>query len=82
MGQMGNKLRRGLINVATGWFEVFHQPHQVGQQEGYAAGATKGLLLGIGWAAARTVVGVWDVGTFLFPIPPNYESILEPETLI
>lgn len=79
IGKMGNKLKRGVINVATGWIEIFNQPHKVGQEEGFGAGATKGIALGIGWTVARTVVGVWDVGTFLLPIPADYASVLEPE---
>lgn len=79
VGKMGNKLKRGVINVATGWVELFNQPHKVGQEEGFGAGATKGVALGIGWTVARTVVGAWDVGTFLFPLPADYASVLEPE---
>ena len=82
MSKMGNKLRRGIINVATGWVELFNQPHKVGQAEGFGAGATKGVALGIGWTVAREVVGAWDVGTFLFPIPPDYRSVLDPETVL
>ena len=77
--KMGNKLKRGIINAATGWVELFNQPHKVGQAEGFGAGATKGVALGIGWTIAREVVGAWDVATFLFPIPPDYKSALDPE---
>ena len=77
--KMGNKLKRGIINAVTGWVELFNQPYKVGQSEGFGAGATKGVALGIGWTVARTVVGAWDAGTFLFPIPPDYRSVLDPE---
>ena len=79
VGKMGNKLKRGVINVATGWVELFNQPHKVGQEEGFGAGATKGVALGIGWTVARTVVGAWDVATFLFPVPADYAAVLDPE---
>ena len=79
--KMGSKLKRGVVNIATGWIELFNQPRQIGQEEGFGAGATKGLFMGASWAVARTAIGVWDTGTFLFPIPADYEPILEPETL-
>ena len=79
VGKMGNKLKRGVINIATGWVELFNQPHKVGQEEGFGAGATKGVALGIGWTVARTVVGAWDTATFLFPVPSDYAPVLDPE---
>lgn len=79
ISKMGNKLKRGIVNVATGWAEIFHQPTKVGQEEGFGAGMTKGIALGIGWTVARTVVGAWETATFLFPIPSDYAPILEPE---
>lgn len=77
--KMGNKLKRGVVNIATGWVELFNQPHKIGQEEGFGAGATKGVAMGIGWTVGRTVVGAWETVTFLFPIPSDYAPILEPE---
>ena len=79
MSKMGNKLKRGVVNLATGWVELFNQPHKVGQEEGFGAGATKGVAMGIGWTVAREVVGAWDTVTFLFPVPADYAFVLDPE---
>ena len=77
--KMGNKLKRGIVNVVTGWVEIFNQPKKVAETEGWGSGMTKGVALGIGWTVARTAVGAWDTATFLFPIPSDYVSVLDPE---
>jgi len=79
VGKMGNKLKRGVVNLVTGWVEIFNQPRQVAETEGWGAGLTKGVALGVGWTVARTVVGAWDTVTFLLPIPSDYASVLDPE---
>jgi len=79
VGKMGNKLKRGVVNVVTGWVELFNQPRKVADTEGWGAGLTKGFALGVGWTVARTVVGAWDTVTFLFPVPSDYAPILDPE---
>ena len=79
VGKMGNKLKRGIVNVVTGWVEIFNQPRKVAETEGWGSGMTKGVALGVGWTVARTVVGAWDTVTFLFPIPSDYGPVLDPE---
>ena len=34
VGSMGNKLKRGIVNIATGWVEIFNQPRTVAETEG------------------------------------------------
>ena len=77
------KLSRGLANTATGVLEIPLTIATVGQEEGPVAGLSWGLLLGLGAAVTRTVVGVAETLTFPFPLPrTGYEPILEPEFLL
>ena len=74
------KLGRGLANTIGGIFEIPLTMHAVGVEKGPAAGLTLGLLMGVGAAITRTVVGLVEVVTFPFPFSTNgYEPILHPE---
>lgn len=77
------KLSRGLANTVTGVLEVPLTIVTVGQEEGPVAGLSWGLLLGLGAAVTRTVVGVAETLTFPFPLPRSgYEPLLQPEFLL
>lgn len=73
------KLGRGLANTTTGLLEVpkeiKRQIEKSGDVAAFFVGPLKGLAKGIG----RTLVGVYDIVTFLVPIPRNYEPVIEPE---
>lgn len=72
------KLGRGITNVATGWVEI---PKEIGRQvekSGDFAGLVVGPFKGIAKAIGRTVVGVYDIVTFLIPLPRRYEPVIEP----
>lgn len=43
------------------------------------AGATWGVVKGLGWVVATEVVGVYEFLTTPFELPPDFEPILEPE---
>ena len=79
--QSVRKLGRGLANVLTGWFEL---PTQIssGMSE---AGGIQGLFLGLGkgavWTLFREGAGVYDTVTFLFPLPADYEPLMQPPTV-
>ena len=68
------KLSRGISNVAFGVFEIPMKWSEVNNDMGGIAGITYGTLKGVCYFAARVVVGVVDVATFLFPLPgcPEY----------
>ncbi len=82
VNKMFHKLGRGLVNVFTGWLEIPKQTaiewRRTDPFTGTVLGVVKGLWLGI----ARTVTGVYEVVTFPFPIPRNYEPIMEPEFVL
>lgn len=73
------KAGRGIANVATGWLEVpkevAKQTEKAGDIAGFFVAPIKGIAKGLG----RTLAGVYDVVTFLIPIPHDYEPLIEPE---
>jgi putative exosortase-associated protein (TIGR04073 family) len=77
--QIGAKFVRGAANFATGWVEIPKQIYLVGHNEGWLRGSIKGPIDGLGMFAARTIAGAYEVLTFLFPIPPQYQPMLQPE---
>jgi putative exosortase-associated protein (TIGR04073 family) len=83
------KLTRGITNVAIGLpaeivYHVVGTAHSEENLEsagGYTAGFFSGLLLGIGWGAARIGSGVVDVVTFPVPFDDN-RPLLEPDYIL
>lgn len=74
------KLGRGICNIITCPFELFKQPSDVTNADGPMAGATYGVLRGVGMMGARIVIGVYETTTFLVPFPKDYRPILtDPE---
>lgn len=76
------KLSRGLLNTLTGFFELPLNIIRKSAAEGYAQGLSVGLVEGIIKSVHRTLVGVYEVVTFLIPAPAGYEAILMPENLL
>ena len=82
MGSRGNplnKLMRGAINTVTGWVEVPKRVHETWNESGAGSAWTWGLLRGFGYGFVRTAAGVYEVVTFPFPAPPDYEPVMQPE---
>ena len=78
-GGAAAKAGRGVINTVTGWVEIPKRIYETSAEQGAAAGWTWGLLRGIGRGFIRTAAGLYEVVTFPFPAPPNYESVIQPE---
>lgn len=76
------KLFRGIINAATGWMEIPKQMILQGQDHGPGPAFTWGLIKGVGYAVARSVVGAYEIVTFPMPIPEGYRPIMHPEYVI
>lgn len=78
--KMGKKLGRGIVNIATGWVELPKNIYDTSiETNNPLMGMTYGTLKGVGMTVVRTGAGAYDVVTFLFPLPEDYEPILEPE---
>jgi len=74
----GEKLARGTFNIWTGHYEFFDNIHNDLYYEG-PLGFFSGFAKGIGAMTVRMLGGVYDMVTFLIPIPANYDSVVEPE---
>ena len=76
------KLGRGIVNTLTGFLEVPLKVIRISKSDGVMMGVTVGLAKGIGWGFFRTLVGLYEIVTFVIPAPAGYESILDPDTLL
>lgn len=72
------KLARGMVNTATGWLEVPKQT-AIGGQEAGARSLIGGFFKGVALGAARTLVGGYEIATFL--APAWFEPVMKPATV-
>lgn len=79
VGEAGRKLLRGVVNVSTGWIEVFQGIYDVSVEKEPITGVFYGPILGLGMAIVRTGSGMYEAVTFPFPFPAHYRSTIEPE---
>ena len=73
------KFGRGLVNVTTGWGELIKCPREIKRDRGMLLGVTWGPLKGVAMTVIRTTVGVLETGLFFYPLPGNYDPMLQPE---
>jgi len=76
------KLGRGLANILTGWIEIPKNIYDTSVEENIGMGLTVGLARGIGMTVVRTGAGIYETITFPFPLPEDYEPLLEPEYVL
>lgn len=76
---MGDKLRRGLTNILSGWFEVPKNMSVGISKHDFLSAFFIGLPKGCWMTVVRTGAGVYDTVTFPIPFPENYKPLLEPE---
>jgi len=79
---MGRKLSRGVVNIATGWVEIPKNVYDLATEHDCASGIILGLPKGCLMAIVRTGIGVYDTLTFPLSIPKGYKPLLEPEFVI
>ncbi len=90
---VSRKLGRGISNAALGALEIPLKIYDVRFEEGGIAGLLFGTLNGIGYFVARELVGVFEIVTFLIPMPftPNdayhgegwgFGPIMNPEWIL
>ena len=73
------KAVRGLTNTGLGVaVELPKTVYYDTLEDGPLYGLTVGVLEGLGWGIARTLVGIYEVVTFPFPIPEGYRPIYTP----
>jgi putative exosortase-associated protein (TIGR04073 family) len=75
-----DKVARGVANVFGSVLEV---PQNIDiewkQSNNAGIGIFTGLFKGMFWGVARGFSGLWDIVTFPFPSPHDYNSIIQPE---
>ncbi len=76
------KLFRGMVNAATGWMEIPKQMIQTTEEKNLGTGLSWGLVKGVGWAVGRSVIGAYEIITFPFPVPEEYQPVLQPEYVL
>ncbi len=74
-----DKLGRGLAAVTLGVMEVPGNIVQETRTNGALSGWTVGLSVGLGKLVLRTLVGVYEIVTSPFEVPPGFASVMEPE---
>src|SRR3990172_5025905 len=73
------KAVRGLANTGLGVVVELPKTIYYGTlEDGPLYGLTVGVLEGLSWGIARTLVGIYEVVTFPFPAPEGYRPILTP----
>ena len=72
------KAVRGLANAGLGLGELPKTIYYDTLEDGPLYGLTVGVLEGLSWGIARTLVGIYEVVTFPFPAPEGYRPILTP----
>ena len=82
VGKMMTKLGRGFVNVLTGWIEIPKNIAETWKETDPFTGFVVGTVKGMGWGWARTCTGFYDITTFLFPVPEDYESLIEPAYIL
>ena len=82
LNKMLHKLGRGMTNVVTCWVEVPRNIAIEWEKTDPVTGFFLGTVKGFGWGFARFATGIYDTFTFPFPIPENYEAMIEPEFVI
>ncbi|SES89420.1 putative exosortase-associated protein, TIGR04073 family [Nitrosomonas marina] len=73
VGTASEKFVTGIANTATGFVELPKNIILRTQRDSVVHGMTIGLVSGIMHTVARTVIGVFDVATFLIPTPPSIQ---------
>ena len=69
------KLGRGVLDIADAFVEIPGTMMRRGNEDGALSGMSVGLVEGVFNTVKRALAGVWEVGTFLIPIPEHYEPV-------
>ena len=72
-----DKMGRGVVNVLTGWLELFKQFSLGKQEPNPVTGIAMGLVRGASLTLLRTGVGLYETVSFPVPYPQDYASPYE-----
>jgi len=80
--KMFHKLGRGISNVLLGWVEIPKTVAKEWRNTEPFTGTIVGTVKGFGFAVMRTFAGFYEIVSFPFPVPRNYEPIMYPEFVL
>lgn len=82
IGKMFHKLGRGVTNLLLGWIELPKNIAAEWRRTDPFTGTILGTFKGIGWTVARTFAGAYEIISFPFPVPRDYQPIMNPEFVL
>ena len=72
------KAGRGITNMVSGPIEFLREIATGSQENWYLPGMLLGTVKGLGKFVRRSFIGVYEIVTFPFPLPPDgYDKIIE-----
>ena len=82
-----NKLSRGIVNIVTSPVEIAKQvdlswKESAKQSKNVSGGIFSGLFKGLAYTVGRMGSGIWDVVSFPFKTPGNYEPLMKPDYVL
>ncbi|HOW35476.1 MAG TPA: exosortase system-associated protein, TIGR04073 family [Candidatus Omnitrophota bacterium] len=81
-----DKLGRGIVNIITSPIEIAKQVDlswkQSAKSKSQATGIVTGFFKGLAYTVGRMGSGIWDVVSFPFKTPENYEPLMKPEFVL
>lgn len=81
------KFNRGIINIITSPIEIAKQvdlswKQSAEEKTNVGTGIFSGFLKGIAYTVGRMGSGIWDVVSFPFKTPDNYEPLMKPDFVL
>ncbi len=73
------KLQRGFLNIALSPFDIAYQFHEERNRQTFPPSWFLAMGRGSCYAIGRALTGVYEMVTFPFPYPANYEPVIQPE---
>lgn len=80
-GDPSTKLGRGLTNIVTAPGEYVIRTIELTRDHDPVVSFFGGLVRGTFYTVGRALTGIYEVVTFPFPGPTNYEPLWEPATV-
>ncbi len=82
-----DKLGRGIINIVTSPVEIAKQvdlgwKQSTKKSKNVSSGVLSGIVKGLAYTVGRMGSGIWDVVSFPFKTPGNYEPLMKPDFVL
>lgn len=74
-----HKFRRGVSNIGLGVLAIPGQMTHLSKEKGYAIGLPLGFVQGLGWMVVTEFVGMYELLSSPFEMPPEFRPMITPE---